>query len=159
MYRSKRILTVGLVAVAGIVAVPVWAQSGGDNTGDAAGSQTLPESQKSPSQQAQQPQRQQVQPQQQQQPRSSMPQQAGNDNDKPMGHKKPMGAHNGHDHHAPPPDGPMAAGNPLRHVCLSKDQAYSPGAVVTMNQKPYACQAMADDTSGTLHWVAVKEDE
>ncbi len=147
MRRSQGFMAAGVVAVAALVTVPVWAQSGGSADNDSSMNQSPTQS------------KQQTGQQQQQQPRSSMPQQAANNNDKPMGHKKPMGPHHGHDHHAPPPDGPMAAGNPLRHVCLSKDQAYSPGAVVTMNQKPYACQAMADDTSGTLHWVAVKEDE
>ena len=148
MRRSQGFVAAGVVAVAALVAVPVWAQSGGSGDNESSMNQSPTQSKQQAGQQ-----------QQQQQPRSSMPQQAANNNDKPMGHKKPMGPHHGHDHHAPPPDGPMAAGNPLRHVCLSKDQAYSPGAVVTMNQKPYACQAMADDTSGTLHWVAVKEDE
>ena len=147
MRRSQGFMAAGVVAVAALVTVPVWAQSGGSGDNESSMNQSPTQS------------KQQTGQQQQQQPRSSMPQQAANNNDKPMGHKKPMGPHHGHDHHAPPPDGPMAAGNPLRHVCLSKDQAYSPGAVVTMNQKPYACQAMADDTSGTLHWVAVKEDE
>ncbi|ROO23857.1 DUF1496 domain-containing protein [Salinisphaera japonica] len=149
MRRSQGFVAAGVVAVAALVAVPVWAQSGGSGDNESSMNQSPTQSKQQAGQQ-----------QQQQQPRSSMPQQAANGNDKPMDHKKSMGPHHGPGRHAPPPpDGPMAAGNPLRHVCLSKDQAYSPGAVVTMNQKPYACQAMADDTSGTLHWVAVKEDE
>ena len=144
MHRSTTIVAAGLVGLAGVVALPVWAQSGGDNTSESASAQAQP------------------QPPQAQNNRPQPPKQPG-----AMG--QPMDRHgpdrHGPDHHRPDhhgpkmADGPMAGPNPLRHVCLSKSEAYSPGAVVTMYQKPYTCQALPEDTSGTLHWVAVNEDE
>ena len=155
--QHKTWIVSGSIALAALATAPVWAQSDNDNaneTGESA-PQTGQASQASqPMQQA----GQQGQPKSDNRPSNGPatpppkpPPQAG------------QGMRHGPSHHrsAPPPpprDRLSAKGMPLKHVCLNKTDAYSPGAVVKMNQKPYVCKADPNDASGVMHWMPMPED-
>jgi len=84
--------------------------------------------------------------------------------DEQMGQGSQGSMQNGPAHRPGPPPAPphhggmMAKGMPLNHVCLNKTDAYSPGAVVKMNQKPYTCKTDPNDASGVLHWMPMPQD-
>lgn len=155
MHRSKHFWVA--VALGAAVAVPVWAQSqqspSDDSNGDGQHAMSMGDSQtnggQAGGQNGGQMQQQPPQPANGPQgaPQPGMPPQGRPAPPPPGGHPPP-----------PPSSGPQAAGFPLTHVCLSQSKAYSPGAVVKMNQKPYRCKASSGDTSGVLHWVAVSDD-
>lgn len=71
----------------------------------------------------------------------------------------PPPAHGGHPPSPPWPGrgrhglGPHRPGFSLHQVCLYQDQAYSPGAVVTMAGSPRVCGVSDEDTSRVLHWL------
>lgn len=153
--QHKTWMVSGSIALAALVAVPVWAQSDNDNANDTGQSVSQAE-QTSQDGQSMQQAGQQAQPKSDNGP--------GNGPATPPPKPPPQAGHgmrHGPVHHrpAPPPrDRLSAQGMPLKHVCLNKTDAYSPGAVVKMNQKPYVCKADPNDASGVMHWMPMPED-
>lgn len=150
---QKTWIAAGSIALIALATAPVWAQSDNDSDDSAQNSSQNTEMQQGAQNAQQMPSDASNGPTTP--PPKPPPQQADNMGQGSMQHGP---AHRPGPPPPPPRGGMMAKGMPLNHVCLNKTDAYSPGAVVKMDQKPYTCKADPNDASGVLHWMPMPGD-